>query len=149
MGRLDSIMIQVPISYGDLIDKITILRIKLSKINNDEDPRAKNVAKELLKLEEVWRGQLWQKPGKWNQECDHLLDKLQTVNEILWALEEQVRSYLNNDEWSDGLNVYQNITRLNIERAEIKRKLNNLLESELVEEKVYPCLEPSNDESKN
>jgi len=121
----------IEVSWGELIDKITILEIKEQRLTS---PAAvENVRKELASLTRVL-GTLKPAPAG----LGALKRDLKAVNEMLWDIENRTRAKeaakLFDDEFI-GLtrSVYQN----NDKRAGIKRQINELLNSGLVEEKQY------------
>ena len=120
----------VPTSWGDLIDKITILEIKNSKIEN---PTAlANVQKELALLQKAAEGRL---------EATEIIDiksKLYLVNEELWNIEDRIREKERANEF-DGefISLARSVYKRNDERAALKRLLNVTLASEIIEEKSY------------
>lgn len=121
----------VEVSWGELIDKITILEIKEQRLTS---PAAvENVRKELAALTRVF-GTLAPVPAG----LDGLKRDLKAINEMLWDIENRTRAKEAAKVFDDefiGLtrSVYQN----NDKRAGIKRRINELLNSGLVEEKQY------------
>jgi len=123
--------ILVPISPGELLDKITILRIKVARIH---DPaKLANVKLELALLEQTWK------------ECGggaaHVaVDEhaLQNVNERLWDIEDRIRDKESRQIFDrDFIELARAVYVCNDERAAIKRRINVQLGSRLVEEKSY------------
>ena len=123
--------LKVPISLGELIDKITILRIKLHKINSDE--AQKNIRSELEKLEKVLNNTMAIDTNLKNFEI-----KLSNINQSLWDIEDQLREKEKEKQFD---NKFISLARMvyfrNDERAKIKRMINKSFGSELVEEKSY------------
>jgi hypothetical protein len=122
---------EVPVSWGELIDKITILEIKAARLKNAA--ALANVNKELKLLAAQADAAL-----KTSAELPALKQRLTKVNEALWEIEDKIREKEARQEFGAGFialarSVYQN----NDERAAIKRQINALLASELVEEKSY------------
>lgn len=125
-------MIYVPISLGELVDKITILKIKCRKI---KDPaKLENVNKEYHLLIEILL-----KQGL--TEEDSLFKELYELNTIFWEYHDWQR-----EKWreckDDEINTElyhknRNEHILNDKRAEIKKKINELYHSEIVEEKQF------------
>jgi hypothetical protein len=120
----------VPISWGELIDKITILEIKAARI--EEPAKRANVARELAALRHV-RDQASPADG-----VAALTDELRQVNETLWTIEDDIRDCEARADFGPRFialarAVYQNNDR----RAALKRRINEALGSELVEEKSY------------
>jgi len=120
----------VPISWGELVDKITILEIKLLKIFNNKS--RDNIEKELKYLEEV--ADFKNMPG----EIKDLKHELSTVNHKLWDVEDSIRDKDELGEFDDSfIELARSVYRLNDLRARLKQSINLNLKSELVEEKSY------------
>jgi hypothetical protein len=123
--------ITVPISPGELLDKITILRIKSTRISDPK--KLANVRTELQVLEDTWRGSPYAKAGI-EAEVIALLE----VNERLWVIEDGIRDKERAKEFdADFIRFARAVYFENDERAAIKRRINTKLGSELVEEKSY------------
>ena len=123
--------ILVPVSPGELVDKITILRIKAARITDAQ--KLHNVRAELDALEATWRG------------CgapvsDVAADEaaLHKVNEALWDIEDRIRDK-ERDQLFDAefIELARAVYVTNDERAAIKKRINLALGSRLVEEKSY------------
>ncbi len=123
-------MIMIPVSAGELIDKITILRVKAARI--DAAKRA-NVEKELRLLEAVAAEALASTPG-----LDALAAELEAVNAALWDVEEAKRDCERRQDFGGAfVALARRVYRENDRRAAIKRRINEAAGSELVEEKSY------------
>ena len=123
--------ITVPVSPGELLDKITILRIKSTRISDPQ--KLANVRTELQVLEATWRGSPYAKAGI-EAEVIALLE----VNERLWVIEDGIRDKERAQEFdADFIRFARAVYFENDERAAIKRRINTKLGSELVEEKSY------------
>src|SRR5262249_42998849 len=123
-------MIQVPVSFGELLDKITILRIKRERILDPE--KLRNVKKELALLEDVRENCL--PPGNVNG----LMEELKAVNERLWDIEEEIRQCESRADFgSRFIELARSVYHENDGRGAIKRQINQQLGSELIEEKDY------------
>jgi hypothetical protein len=123
--------IKVPVSPGELLDKITILRIK-SKRMGDEKKLA-NVRLELQELERTWSASPYSKS---NIAAD--IDALQAVNEKLWVIEDDIRDKERAQAFdAEFVRLARAVYVENDERAAIKRRINLTLGSTLVEEKSY------------
>lgn len=121
----------VPISAGELLDKIAILRIKRERITDPS--KAKNVKKELLALEDVAKGAI---PG--SESLLALEADLKAVNEALWQIEDDIREHDARGDFGEGfVRLAQAVYRTNDRRAALKREINRLTGSALVEEKSY------------
>ena len=123
--------IRVPVSYGELIDKITILEIKSERIG-DPAKRA-NVGVELDLLNATWGGD----PVSRTDIADERA-KLRAVNEALWDIEDHIRIKEKVKAFdAKFIELARSVYIRNDERAAIKRAINEKLGSTLVEEKSY------------
>jgi 3-methyladenine DNA glycosylase/8-oxoguanine DNA glycosylase len=122
---------QVPVSWGEVIDKITILEIKSEKLASPD--ALANVRTELALLAAIARDPLAR-----NDRLSDLKAELQAVNHALWDIEDAIREKESRQEFDDGfIALARSVYRQNDERAAIKRRINDLLGSEIVEEKSY------------
>ena len=132
--------ILAPISAGELIDKITILRVKAQRIG---DPvKEANVRKELALLEATAREHLPE-----SDEIARLTEELTTVNAALWDIEDGKRDCERRQDFGpDFVALARRVYIDNDRRAAIKRAINAAAGSDIVEEKSYkPYLGPSED----
>jgi len=123
--------ISVPVSPGELLDKITILRIKSSRMR--DAGKLANVRIELRVLEETWSASAYAK-------ADIAADvtALLLVNERLWVIEDNIRDKERAQEFdADFIRLARAVYFENDERAAIKRRINSKLGSAIVEEKSY------------
>jgi len=124
-------LVSAPCSLGELIDKITILRIKARSIV--EADKLANVGRELAALE-----LLAQDDGASGPAIDGLIDQLASVNGRLWEIEDAIRTCERQGDFGPGfVRLAQSVYRENDTRAAIKRAINTLAGSALVEEKSY------------
>ena len=122
--------ILVPISVGELIDKIVILEIKSERIRNTN--QLANVANELGALRAVRLGDVDR------ARLDALSAELKWVNARLWDVEDAIRECdARGDFGADFVELARAVYRLNDERARLKKAINVLSGSRLVEEKSY------------
>ena len=122
---------QVPISWGELFDKITILQIKLENLTSKN--ALENVEQELIKLQSI----LTQNGSK-TMETIRLEGELRRTNQQLWGIEDKIRDKERANSFDDEfIQLARSVYITNDERSRIKRKINDLLGSELVEEKSY------------
>jgi uncharacterized protein DUF6165 len=123
--------IEVPIATGELIDKITILEIKVARFT---DPaKTANVRAELALLSQRRDAALSSDPV-----LDGLATRLKAVNERLWALEDDIRESERRQDFGPAfVTLARSIYRANDERAAIKREINIATGSRLIEEKSY------------
>ena len=121
----------IPISWGELIDKITILEIKQAHIKS---PIAlANINKELSYLNEIVENST----GVAELISD-LKQQLLDVNKRLWQVEDDIRDKELKQDFDIGfIELARRVYRLNDERAKLKKSINQVLNSELVEEKSY------------
>jgi hypothetical protein len=123
--------IRVPISPGELIDKITILQIKSERI---ADPaKVANVRTELKLLETTWRDS-----AHATSDIDAEWAALRRVNEKLWDVEDRLREKERARTFDqEFIDLARAVYFTNDERAAIKREINTKLGSKIVEEKSY------------
>jgi Family of unknown function (DUF6165) len=124
-------MIRVPISPGELLDKITILRIKSKRMSDPQ--KLANVRLELRELEDTWRACTH---AKTDIESD--VSALLEVNERLWVIEDDIRAKERAQAFdAEFIRLARAVYFENDERAAIKRRINVRLGSAIVEEKSY------------
>jgi len=124
-------LIAVPVSYGELIDKMTILEIKLEQIS-DASKRA-NVRAELDLLNATWSSD-----AKSGIDIATPRARLKSVNQTLWDIEDRIRIKEKVQAFdADFIELARAVYYQNDDRAAIKREINQLLGSTLVEEKSY------------
>jgi hypothetical protein len=123
--------IRVPVSFGEVIDKITILEIKTERMT---DPaKIANVRRELVALEGAWR-----ESSASATDIDGLRAQLKAVNERLWEIEDDIRDKEHAQSFDAGfVSLARSVYIQNDERARLKREINSALGSSLVEEKSY------------
>ena len=123
--------ILVPLSPGELLDKITILRIKIVRILDPE--KLANVRLELDLLERTWRDSRATPADIGPEER-----ALQEVNERLWDIEDRIREKEARQIFDrEFIELARAVYHSNDERAAIKKRINLALGSRLVEEKSY------------
>lgn len=123
--------VSVPVSPGELLDKITILRIKSARMT---DPaKLANVRLELVMLERTWSASPY---ASVDVAAD--VDALQAVNERLWVIEDDIRDKERAQEFDARfIELARSVYVENDERAAIKKRINTALGSTIVEEKSY------------
>ena len=123
--------ILVPVSFGELLDKIAILQIKSERMS---DPaKLANVRKELSALEQTWL----QHPAA-GGDVVQLRAELKAVNERLWEIEDEVRLQEKAGAFDEAfVRLARSVYFQNDERARIKKAINLALGSSYVEEKSY------------
>ena len=121
-------MVSIEVSVGELFDKITILRIKQNKLT-DQDQLA-NVNKELEYLED--------KAFSNDPEVNALVEELESINEQLWDVEDELRVLESKADFGqEFINKARSVYFLNDERAALKKAVNVLTGSTIVEAKSY------------
>ena len=123
--------ILVPVSVGELFDKITILQLK---IENIQDKNAlKNVKNEHDELFEIYNNNFLE-----NRNAKSLLVDLKNINKRLWNIEDDIREKERHKIFDEEfIELARNVYITNDERARIKRNINETFGSEFVEEKSY------------
>ncbi|NJD32427.1 MAG: hypothetical protein FIB04_11130 [Gammaproteobacteria bacterium] len=121
----------VPISPGELIDKITILEIKSQRMS--DEAKLRNVRTELALLTDTWHSSPYAATdiaAEWGD--------LRRVNEQLWDIEDRIRDKERDATFDAGfIELARAVYVTNDERAAIKKRINTKLGSTLVEEKSY------------
>ena len=123
--------INVPISPGELVDKITILEIKKEFIKNDN--KLKNINHEYDLLMQIYMTQISETNG-----ISELKNKLKEINLELWKTEDDIRDCEREKSFSDTfIELARSVYFTNDRRSKVKLEINLLLNSNLVEEKSY------------
>jgi len=123
--------ILIPISPGELLDKITILEIKSERIDSAE--KKSHVNNELALLNTVWYDSVAE-----DAELKLLREELKSINESLWVIEDDIREEERNKSFGDRfIELARNVYVTNDKRADVKKRVNLHLNSEIVEEKSY------------
>ena len=123
--------IRVPVSPGEVLDKITILEIKSERMSDPQ--KVANVHAELRLLQETWTQTI--------SEDDVIRDlhaQLKEINEALWEIEDDIRDKERAREFDERfIELARAVYFTNDKRSEVKKKLNLHLGSQIVEEKSY------------
>jgi hypothetical protein len=123
--------ILIPISPGELLDKITILQIKSERIS--DATKVANVRTELGMLEQVWSDTVED-----DEQIRALSGELKSINEALWEIEDDIRDEERNKRFGDRfIELARAVYVTNDDRANAKKKVNLHLNSSIVEEKSY------------
>jgi len=123
--------VSVPVSFGELLDKISILQIKSERMGDAE--KLANVRHELAVLEQAWSAH----PAACI-DITPLRTKLKAVNEQLWELEDAIRVKERGQSFDAAfITMARNVYRRNDERAQVKKQINLALGSAYIEEKSY------------
>ena len=121
----------IPISPGELLDKITILRIKSERIDNPS--KLVNIRKELEMLDNIWTQSVTE-----DATIKQLTEELTSINEALWDIEDDIRDEERQKNFGERfIELARSVYVTNDKRADAKKKVNLHLGSEIVEEKSY------------
>lgn len=128
---MSAAVVTVPVSIGELVDKVTILEIKSERLSGES--ALANVRRELALLTEEMA-----KLDLAGDEAVRIRSALKAVNESLWEIEDRIREKEARDEFDQRfIELARSVYITNDKRAALKRELNLLLGSALVEEKSY------------
>ena len=128
-NKLDKILAEI--SAGELVDKITILEIKQTKISNKE--KLHDIEKELLSLNQTMKKTI---PDQ--NKIKDLISKLKEINLKLWDIEDGKRAAEKESNFGEKfIELARNVYKFNDERAKIKLAINNALGSNIKEVKSY------------
>ena len=123
--------IAVPVSPGELIDKLTILEIKSERMSDVK--KLANVKLELNLLSDTWAKSDYAKIDismEWSE--------LKRINAELWDIEDQIRDEERHQRFGDEfIRLARAVYFINDDRAAVKRQINDKLGSKIVEEKSY------------
>ena len=123
--------IMIPISPGELLDKITILEIKSERIESAE--KKANVNKELSMLNQIWSDAVSE-----DADLSTMRKELKTINEALWVIEDDIRDEERDKRFADRfIELARSVYVTNDQRADVKKRINLHLKSDIVEEKSY------------
>ena len=121
----------VEVAPGELIDKITILEIKLQ--NMKDEAKLANVRREYEILMETFHANIEE-----TEELRSLIDALRAANQKIWDIEDEIRDLERAKNFGDQfVAVARSVYRSNDRRAATKRRINELLNSIIIEEKSY------------
>ena len=121
----------IPISWGELFDKLTILQIKLENL---QDKNAlKNVKIEYDELFKIFNNNFLE-----DDNAIRLLADLKNINKILWNIEDDIRDKERHKTFDEEfIELARSVYITNDERSRIKRNINNTFGSQFIEEKSY------------
>lgn len=123
--------ILVPISPGEILDKITILQLKSEKIVDER--KLQNVLIEMKILQETWQNSLFV-----SQDLDAQIKNLYQINSVIWDLEDLLRNKEKEKRFDEEfVDAARSIYVSNDKRARIKKEINEFLGSNIIEEKSY------------
>mgnify|MGYP001186913346 FL=1 len=124
--------VDVPVSYGELVDKLTILQIKLDKIKDKnkltnikfEHEQLSNLSQQLIKMDK--------------KKFDDFYERLISVNLSLWSIEDEIRILEKEKNFGDKfIQLARDVYFTNDKRFKIKSEINTFFGSSVVEEKEY------------
>jgi len=129
--------ILAPISVGELYDKISILEIKLMHVGDNESKRA-NIEKELAKLKRIQHDLKLPDSLNKRQELEEVYQRLKNTNLAIWKIEDSIRQHEKTQVFDVTFISFARQIYINNDlRAEIKREINTILHSDIIEEKIY------------
>ena len=121
----------IPISWGELFDKITILQIK--KENLQEKNALKNVETEYDQLNKIYNSKFFE-----DNNAKLFMTSLKQINKKLWDIEDKIRDKEKNKKFDrEFIELARNVYFTNDERSRIKRSINQAFGSQIIEEKFY------------
>ena len=124
-------LLTIPISPGEMLDKITILEIKSVRITDQS--KVLNVRKELSLLVDLWSQHVTE-----DEVLIKMRRELKTINEKLWDIEDDIRDEERNNRFAERfIELARLVYITNDKRAEVKKQINLHLGSAIVEEKSY------------
>ena len=121
----------IPISWGELFDKITILQIKLENLKD------KNALKNVkIEYDELFK--IYENNFRVDANAKRLLAELKTINKTLWNIEDDIRDKERHKTFDkEFIELARSVYITNDERSLIKRNINNTFGSQFIEEKSY------------
>lgn len=123
--------INIELSVGELLDKVTILQIKAERIS--DQAKLENINKELRVLTALWEASPYSR-----RDLNENIQALKEVNEALWDIEDRIRDKEKDQSFDqEFIELARSVYFTNDKRAAIKKTINAKTGSELVEEKSY------------
>lgn len=127
---------KIEVSNGEILDKYTILEIKMKNLHGKDDAKAANVRKEYEtltpKVDKIFAD------CKDKKGLEKLYTDLHNINQTLWNIEDQIRDCEREENFgSDFIELARSVYFTNDERSVVKKEMNLITGSELVEEKAY------------
>ena len=123
---------KIEISIGELIDKLSILEIKLTNIKDSK--KSTNVYKELETLNPYFQDLL----DEYGEDIKTFYLKISQINKMLWDIEDALREKEASEEFDEEfVELARSVYITNDQRAAVKKEINLFTNSELVEEKSY------------
>lgn len=131
MEKTWSLMPLLPVAWGEVFDKLTILEIKASKLSDPS--KMVNVVRERLEIDKVI-GDIQKYPA----ELKGLIEELRAINADLWVIEDSKRDCERQQRFDENfIELARKVYFWNDRRAAVKRAINELLGSAIIEEKNY------------
>jgi predicted nuclease with TOPRIM domain len=124
---------QIEVSNGELIDKLTILEIKLDKITDND--RLRNITKEwgILNEKAILIYQIFGDSKLYN-----VINQLEDINKQLWDVEDWIRDCEKEQRFDEEfIQLARSVYKLNDKRHQLKKEIDLLTKSNLSEEKLY------------
>ena len=119
------------ISAGELLDKISILEIKLDKVINKNSHKV--ISKEYMMLKNIQRNNI-----KLTNEIKKIFNEIKKVNLKLWNIEDKIRVFEKNKKFNKSfISLARSVYLNNDKRSKLKLKINNILNSNIKEVKIY------------
>jgi len=129
--EIASNQVRAQISYGELVDKITILTIKSERVT--ESNKLANIKTELIALLQLFDEYIGNRT-----DIAELMTQLKKINEALWDIEDILRIKERNKEFdNDFIHLARSVYTTNDNRYLVKRTIDNVLGSQIIEEKSY------------
>lgn len=123
--------ILIPISPGELLDKITILEIKSARISASN--KLANINRELGMLNQVWNDAVNE-----DEALQQMRAEIKSINEALWDIEDDIRDEEREKRFGERfVELARSVYVTNDQRADVKKRINLHLKSDIVEEKSY------------
>jgi len=123
--------ILIPISPGELLDKITILEIKSARISASD--KLANINRELGMLNQVWNDAVNE-----DEALQQMRAEIKSINEALWDIEDDIRDEEREKRFGERfIELARSVYVTNDQRADVKKRINLHLKSDIVEEKSY------------
>jgi hypothetical protein len=123
--------ILIPISPGELLDKITILEIKSARISASN--KLANINRELGMLNQVWSDAVNE-----DEALQQMRAEIKSINEALWDIEDDIRDEEREKRFGERfIELARSVYVTNDQRADVKKRINLHLKSDIVEEKSY------------
>ena len=124
---------QIEVSNGELIDKLTILEIKLDKITDND--KLRNITKEwgILNEKAILIYQIFGDSKLYN-----VINQLEDINKQLWDVEDWIRDCEKEQRFDEEfIQLARSVYKLNDKRHQLKKEIDLLTKSNLSEEKLY------------